>query len=111
MQRSALCRSRPELSNAYLLAKFGFGTGVNEPCKDCPLSVYRSLGSAELRSRIPPLSDSGADSTDPRLPDNHKVGTKPSDQKVAPERNTSQFYFVFLIEGVVNDSILCKIMQ
>ena len=26
MQRSALCRSRRELSNAYLLAKFGFDT-------------------------------------------------------------------------------------
>ena len=42
MQRSALCRSRRELSNAYLLAKFGFDTAENEPCKVCPLSVYRS---------------------------------------------------------------------
>ena len=31
MQRSALCRSRLELSNAYLLAKFGFDTAENEP--------------------------------------------------------------------------------
>ena len=31
MQRSALCRSRRELSNAYLLAKFGFDTAENEP--------------------------------------------------------------------------------
>ena len=29
-------------SNAYLLAKFGFDTAENEPCKVCPLSVYRS---------------------------------------------------------------------
>ena len=42
MQRSALCRSRRELSNAYLLAKIGFDTAENEPCKVCPLSVYRS---------------------------------------------------------------------
>ena len=37
-----MCRSRRELSNAYLLAKFGFDTAENEPCKVCPLSVYRS---------------------------------------------------------------------
>ena len=42
MQRSALCRSRRELSNKYLLAKFGFDTAENEPCKVCPLSAYRS---------------------------------------------------------------------
>ena len=37
MQRSALCRSRRELSNAYLFAKFGFDTAENEPCKVCPI--------------------------------------------------------------------------
>ena len=42
VQRSALCRSRRELSNEYLLAKFGFDTAENEPCKVCPLSAYRS---------------------------------------------------------------------
>ena len=42
MQRSALCRSRRELSNAYLLATFGFDTAENEPCQVCPLSAYRS---------------------------------------------------------------------
>ena len=42
MQRSALCRSRRELSNAYLLAKFGFDTAENEPFQVCPLSAYRS---------------------------------------------------------------------
>ena len=42
VQRSALCRPRRELSNAYLLATFGFDTAENEPCKDCPLSAYRS---------------------------------------------------------------------
>ena len=35
VQRSALCRSRRELSNAYLLAKFGFDTAENEPSKVC----------------------------------------------------------------------------
>ena len=38
-----MCRSRRELSNEYLLAKFGVDTAENEPCKVCPLSVYRSL--------------------------------------------------------------------
>ena len=33
VQRSAFCRSRRELSNAYLLAKFGFDTAENEPFK------------------------------------------------------------------------------
>ena len=42
VQRSAFWRSRRELSNAYLLANFGFDTAENEPCKFCPLSVYRS---------------------------------------------------------------------
>ena len=40
MQRSALCRSRREFSNEYLLEKFGFDTTENEPCS--PLSAYRS---------------------------------------------------------------------
>ena len=35
-------RSRQELSNEYLLAKFGLDTAENEPCKVCPLSAYRS---------------------------------------------------------------------
>ena len=30
VQRSALCRSRRELSNGYFLAKFGFDTAENE---------------------------------------------------------------------------------
>ena len=42
VQRSVMCRSRRELSNAYLLAKSGFDTAENEPCKVCPPSVYRS---------------------------------------------------------------------
>ena len=42
VQKSAVCRSRRELSNAYLLAKIGVDTAENEPCKVCPLSLYRS---------------------------------------------------------------------
>ena len=45
VQRSALCRSRRELSNEYFLAKFGFDTAENGLCKVCPLSVYRSPSS------------------------------------------------------------------
>ena len=33
VQRSALCRSRREVSNEYLLAKIGFDTAENEPLK------------------------------------------------------------------------------
>ena len=39
VQRSALCRSRRELSNGYLLAKFGFDTAFSltycrgQPCR------------------------------------------------------------------------------
>ena len=51
VQRSALCRSRRELSNEYLLAKFGFDTAENEPCKVCPLSAYRSPRSTGTRRK------------------------------------------------------------
>ena len=37
-----MCRSRRQLSNEYVLSKFGFDTAENAPCKVCPLSVYRS---------------------------------------------------------------------
>ena len=36
-----LIKSFPS-SNDYLLAKFGFDTAENEPCKVCPVSAYRS---------------------------------------------------------------------
>ena len=39
VQRSALRRSRRELSNAYVLAKFGFDTAENEPCQVCPMGT------------------------------------------------------------------------
>ena len=61
MQRSALCRSRRELSNAYLLAKIGVDTAENEPCKVCPVSAYRSPGpglGARLDEQIARVSGS-----------------------------------------------------
>ena len=42
MVQKKKCRSRQELSDEYLLAKFGIDTAENEPCKVYPLSVYRS---------------------------------------------------------------------
>ena len=52
VQRNALCRSRRELSNAYLLAKFGFETAENEPSKVCRWSRTRS-DAAKKRGRAP----------------------------------------------------------
>ena len=46
MKRSALCRSRRELSNAYLLAKLGFETAENEPSKLCPIGCLHELDDA-----------------------------------------------------------------
>ena len=47
VQRSALCRSRRELSNAYLLAKFGLDTAENEPCQVCPIEQCSDAASFE----------------------------------------------------------------
>ena len=52
MQRSALCRSRRELSNEYLLAKFGFDAEENEPCQVCPLSADRSHRSLKETEKL-----------------------------------------------------------
>ena len=53
MQRNALCRSRRELLNAYLLAKFRVDTAENEPCKVCripsPCGQHRSRPSRRRR--------------------------------------------------------------
>ena len=50
VQRSALCRSRRELSNAYLLAKFGLDTAENEPCQVCP--TPRNAAASPRRGRV-----------------------------------------------------------
>ena len=49
MQRSALCRSRRELSNAYFLAKFGLDTAENEPCQVCPTEPFPAGHDGESR--------------------------------------------------------------
>ena len=54
MQRSALCRSRRELSNAYLPAKFGFDTAENEPCKIARSPRTDPPGGLQKRSRRHP---------------------------------------------------------
>ena len=41
------CRSRQELSNEYLLAKFGFDTAENEPLKVC-----QKLAKVKVRKNI-----------------------------------------------------------
>ena len=52
MQRIALCRSRRELSNAYLLAKFGFDTAENEPCQICPIEPSRNAKPPPYSGRL-----------------------------------------------------------
>ena len=47
VQRSALCRSRRELSDEYLLANFGFDTAENEPSF---LRVYPNRPTRDTRS-------------------------------------------------------------
>ena len=51
MQRSALCRSRRELSNAYFLAKLGFDTAENEPCQVCPIPRNAALKAPQPPAR------------------------------------------------------------
>ena len=48
-----MCRSRRELSNAYLLAKFRFDTAENEPSKVCriPSIQVRAARGAAARGR------------------------------------------------------------
>ena len=62
VQRSALCRSRRELSNEYLLAKIGVDTAENEPLEvwgkifniiqSCPYSTARSRRAAAGRAQL-----------------------------------------------------------
>ena len=53
VQRSALCRSRRELSNAYLLAKIGVDTVENEPLEVWgENSIQYSLHSLYLSLRV-----------------------------------------------------------
>ena len=70
VQRNASCRSRRELSNAYLFAKFGFDTAENEPCKVC-----RVLESGpEARAGPPPDARAGAQSPPGSFPAQSDLG-------------------------------------
>ena len=77
VQRSAFCRSRRELSNAYFRAKFGFDTAENEPCQVCPIprnaAASGSRGTWRRRARRTSAARSNGESG--RL-----------DQAVQPER-------------------------
>ena len=57
MRRSALRRSRRELSNAYLLAKFRFDTAENEPSKVCELHLAGRGRQLRAGLRLPDPSD------------------------------------------------------
>ena len=59
VQRSALCRSRRELSNAYFVAKVGLDTAENEPCQVCPIEQCSSQPTGtgtQRRAASPPRS-------------------------------------------------------
>ena len=58
VQRSALCKSWRELSNAYLLSKFGFDTAESEPAK-----VGRQRSRPGGTDRAPLRSPSGTSSS------------------------------------------------
>ena len=60
VQRSALCRSRRELSNEYFLAKFGFDTAENERSKVCPSRPEATCQcKGQLRAQLPHSSRHG----------------------------------------------------
>ena len=52
-----MCRSRRELSKAYFLAKFGFDTAENEPCKH----EENLAKKARFRQRVRFLEDVAGD--------------------------------------------------
>ena len=59
MQRSALCRSRRELSDAYFLAKFGFDTAKIEPYQVCPIEQCMAAVGAGAAGEPPQSGGSG----------------------------------------------------
>ena len=77
MQSSALCRSRRELSNEYLLAQVGVDTAENEPLEVwgeiiqyysfvslvAPLPVFEGLHDVAHRSRAVARADASAADT------------------------------------------------
>ena len=66
VQRSALCKFRGELSNAYLLAKFGFDTAENEPSKVCRIwCACRDPASASRHLRLRDEREDGGSRANP----------------------------------------------
>ena len=57
MQRSAFCRSRRELSNAYLLAEFRFDTAETEPSKVYAVLLHGAFFASSLRAGLGRLED------------------------------------------------------
>ena len=78
VQRSALCRSRRELSDAYLLAKFGFDTAETEPCEVCvPWGLRYLIGLSEL-----PPSGTPKLASNPLLGDRERAASVKSKWKI-----------------------------
>ena len=66
MQRSALCRSRRELSNAYLLAKIGVDTAENEPLEVWgEISIQYSLHSLVSAEQLTERNLEGCERANP----------------------------------------------
>ena len=85
VQRSALCRSRGELSNAYLVAKFGFDTAENEPLKvDSIIQLWDLIFTEPPRPSASLSTASGhapAAHLNPRKPSVFNKTGKPSSQE------------------------------
>ena len=71
-----MCRSRRELSNAHLVANFGFLAAKNEPCKVCRIAElalsgrlrWPSLIRLAARQHPEGLRDKGGDLADQPMP-------------------------------------------
>ena len=89
MQRSALCRSRRELSNAYFLAKFRFDTAENEQCKICRILAVERPVHDEARPARLRRHDGGLSRANPH--------------KHVIHRNTSEFHANYALSNILHD--------
>ena len=119
MQRSALCRSRRELFNAYFLAKFGFDTAENEPCKVCAEQHGSSRSRSAPRSLRPGVLTSAAAGPEARV----RRGLAGADGEDASGRQTLEgsfsavskpnFASKYLLESSRRDlhnALLCNVL-